>query len=242
MTLQKRNEKGLFENITYLYREDGLGIDWRKMLKPEHLAINRQYETELKTKFNTDDINTVDKTQLEDRYLMILLAGIKYLAKLRGYYEIDNKVTHVTDFKAVANCAITWIPNEETIDAQTFSDSASATSQNTQGFGSAYLESIACNRAFVRAVRNYLEINIVGADELKDQKEALKQESGLKTDSPVKIVRQKLVDKGIKTLEQLQEFAGKHKDKFSTNPAEWTKLEELDSTDLFTILSLLKSS
>ena len=43
---------------------------------------------------------------------------------------------------------------------------ANATLNNTSSFATKFLETIACNRAFVRCVRNFLNIHIVGADEI----------------------------------------------------------------------------
>jgi hypothetical protein len=45
-------------------------------------------------------------------------------------------------------------------------DVANATYDNTDGFGQKFLETIAANRAFVRTVRNFLGIHIVGEDEI----------------------------------------------------------------------------
>ena len=47
-----------------------------------------------------------------------------------------------------------------------YSDTANATLDNTDSFCAKFLETIACNRAFVRCVRNYLGVHIVGADEI----------------------------------------------------------------------------
>ena len=52
---------------------------------------------------------------------------------------------------------ITYLPNYETnFKEVTFSDVANATIENTSSFAKKFLETIACNRAFVRCVRNFL--------------------------------------------------------------------------------------
>ena len=43
---------------------------------------------------------------------------------------------------------------------------ANATLDNTSSFATKFLETIACNRAFVRCVRNFLNVHIVGDDEI----------------------------------------------------------------------------
>ena len=54
----------------------------------------------------------------------------------------------------------------------TYTDVGNATLANTDAFCAKFLETIACNRAFVRCVRNYLNIHIVGADEIDKSKGA----------------------------------------------------------------------
>ena len=51
-----------------------------------------------------------------------------------------------------------------------FSAIGDASPNNTTGFGQAFLAACAENRAFVRCVRNFLRINIVGKEELTNAK------------------------------------------------------------------------
>ena len=53
---------------------------------------------------------------------------------------------------------------------------ANATLNNTSSFATKFLEAIACNRAFIRCVRNFLNVHIVGDDEI--DKSAVKPASG----------------------------------------------------------------
>src|SRR6056300_486813 len=58
-------------------------------------------------------------------------------------------------------------PNYETFGQSViFQDMANATLDNTSSFATKFLETIACNRAFVRCVRNFLNVHIVGDDEI----------------------------------------------------------------------------
>ena len=103
-----------------------------------------------------------------------MLGGIKELAKLRGYTSINFKVNNVSDGYVTAKCTICWQQNYET-DSEwrtEYEDVANATLANTDNFCAKFLETIACNRAFVRCVRNYLNIHIVGADEIDKSKGA----------------------------------------------------------------------
>ena len=149
-----RNEDGLINDVDYIFTEDGL-IDWRKMVKPSHLVPNK------------DRTSETDVTKLKDYQLIILLGGIKELAQIRGYADVKYEVVCPHHEYVVATCSITWIPNYETEGREvTFSAVGDASPRNTNSFASNFLGPIAENRAFVRCVRNFLKINIVGKEEL----------------------------------------------------------------------------
>ena len=68
-------------------------------------------------------------------------------------------------------CGITWTGNYETEGEEIyFEGTADAGLNNTEGFGQIYLAAIAENRAFCRAVRNFLKINIVAKEEIAPNK------------------------------------------------------------------------
>lgn len=155
-----RDKNGLIsgDSVGYLFTEDGL-IDWRKMIKAKHLVPNKQRTSEK------------DVTKLKDYQLIILLGGIKELAQIRGYTDVRYDVHSPSPDYVVATCSITWIPNFETEGREvTFSAIGDASPQNTQSFAKFFLGPIAENRSFVRCVRNFLKINIVGQEELGDAK------------------------------------------------------------------------
>mgnify|MGYP003640918836 CR=1 FL=1 len=156
----KRNEHGLLENAEYEFNEDG-SVNWRAMIKPEFLYPNRGW-------FDARN-KPVPKTieGLDDKQLLIMLGGIKELAKLRGYHSVNFDINHISDGYVAAKCAIAWMETYESgIDEVLYTDVANATLANTDSFCAKFLETIACNRAFVRCVRNFLNIHIVGADEI----------------------------------------------------------------------------
>ena len=159
--IYKRNEHGLLENTDYEFNEDG-SVNWRAMIKPEFLYANKGW-----FEARSMDIPTTVEG-LNDNQLLIMLGGIKELAKLRGYCGINFKLNNVSDGYVTAKCTIHWHQNYESVNeySTTYVDVANATLANTDNFCSKFLETIACNRAFVRCVRNYLGIHIVGADEI----------------------------------------------------------------------------
>ena len=189
--LWKRNEHGLLESVEYEFNQDG-SVNWRAMISPEHLYPNKDH-------FEMRKMPVPDSIEgLEDNQLLIKLGGIKELAKLRGFHNVTYDIVESSDSRVVVQCMINWIENYEGSYAhtQTFSSIANATTHNTNGFAAKFLECIAENRAFVRAVRNFLGIHIVGADEIDSSKNkspivAPPSSSGAKDISPQGILKEK---------------------------------------------------
>jgi len=180
----KRNKNGLIPAADYIFNEEGL-IDWRKMVKLEHLVPNRQKTQE------------ADVSKLDDKDLIILLGGIKELAQIRGYTDVTYTVTSPSPEYVVATCAITWIPNYETEDREvTFSAIGDASPNNTQSFAKFFLGPIAENRSFVRCVRNFLKINIVGQEELGNAK-LLEESSSANPTDPKFLLEGIMKEKGV---------------------------------------------
>tara|TARA_Y100000361_G_scaffold114222_1_gene104673 strand:- start:259 stop:1008 length:750 start_codon:yes stop_codon:yes gene_type:complete len=154
----KRNEHGLLEGVKYSYQEDGL-IDWRKMVKNDHIVPNR------------DNTSETDVTKLKDKDLIILLAGLKDVAQTRGIKSVKYDIVTASPEYVCMKCGITWAGNYETDGEDVYFEStADAGLNNTEGFGQIYLAAIAENRAFCRAVRNFLKINIVAKEEIAPSK------------------------------------------------------------------------
>lgn len=156
----QRDEHGLLENVEYIFNEDG-SVNWRAMIKPEFLYPNKDW-------FNFRNKDMPDSVDgLADNQLLIMLGGIKELARLRGFESVSFKTENISEGYVTASCEIIWSPNYESKQERVvYQDVANATLDNTDSFASKFLETIACNRAFVRCVRNFLNIHIVGADEI----------------------------------------------------------------------------
>lgn len=185
----RRNEHGLLESVEYEFNQDG-SVNWRAMIDPEHLYPNKDW-FEMRKMPVPDSIEGLDDSQL-----LIKLSGIKELARLRGFHNLTYDITESSDSRVVAQCMINWIENYESNGVQTFASIANATTHNTNGFAAKFLECIAENRAFVRAVRNFLGIHIVGADEIDSSKNkspivAPPSSSGAKDISPQGILKEK---------------------------------------------------
>ncbi len=158
--LYQRDENGLLANVNYEFNEDG-SINWRAMIREEHLFPNKSW-------FEARGKDCPRSSEgLEDHQLLIKLGGIKELAKLRGFTNVSYTFQKCEEGHVAATCGISFIPNYETAGEQVyFEDAANATLNNTSSFATKFLETIACNRAFVRCVRNFLNVHIVGDDEI----------------------------------------------------------------------------
>jgi len=188
----KRDDNGLLANppVDYVFNEDG-SVNWRKMVRTDYLVANKQRTQQ------------TDVSQLEDRDLLILLGGIKELAQIRGFTNVYYTVHTASQDYFSTTCTIEWIPNYETDNkVVSFSALADAHQENTYSFASNFLAATAENRAFVRCVRNFLKINIVGQEEMGGGKQVFSQAttkaSATKTDSDPTSLLQKVMDsKGV---------------------------------------------
>lgn len=145
-------------------------IDWRSKIKPEHLYPNKDY-------FKKRGLDLPTSIEgLDDSQLLIKLAGIRYIAKLRGFKKVKYTCELIRPDYACIKCTILWAANSETPYEIETEDVANASERNVSGFGDKFLETIAANRAFVRCVRNYLNIPIVGEDEVLESSDVLKKD------------------------------------------------------------------
>ena len=203
----KRNEHGLIESQSYIFNEDG-SIDWRKMVKDEFLYPNKGWFDSRKKAVPL----SVDG--LKDNQLLIMLGGIKEIAKLRGYDFVHFEVNNISSDYVTAKCRIGWIANYESQSTHghgiVYEDVANATLANTDDFCAKFLETIACNRAFVRCVRNFLGIHIVGADEIDKSKNSYNEsvESSGHDSSIIPVTPTGILEKTLREKHGVTDFEG----------------------------------
>lgn len=219
----KRDDNGLLSDINYIFNEDGL-VDWRKMVKTEYLVANRQRA------------KGSDVSELDDKDLLILLGGIKELAQIRGYKSLEYDVKSPSPDYVVATCKITWIPNFETEGNEvTFSAIGDASPHNTQSFAKFFLGPIAENRAFVRCVRNFLKINIVGQDEMGNVKVMDESEPDNPSD-PRYLLQRVMKEKGI-SFEQVKKKLVKENFEGADS---FSGVEDIPKNKIFELIERLK--
>tara|TARA_B100001939_G_scaffold85174_1_gene72805 strand:- start:106 stop:816 length:711 start_codon:yes stop_codon:yes gene_type:complete len=222
----KRNQYGLLEdkNIKYEFSEDGT-VNWRKMIKTEFLVANREL---------TDE---TDVSKLEDRELIILLGGLKDLAAIRGYTSVEYKIHEASTEYVCASCRITWVPNYETEgdDPIVFEAIADANLNNTEGFSQMYLAAIAENRAFCRAVRNFLRINIVAKEECKSVRIA-KPNPKKNSASPEIFLTNLMKDKKI----DFEAIKGKMVNESVDGASDWETVKDIPRLKMFEIIERIQ--
>lgn len=222
----KRNEYGLLEDppIPYVFNDDGY-VNWRKMIRPEFLVPNKQRTQE------------TDISKLEDKDLLILLGGIKELAQIRGFTCVSYDVPEAGPNYVIASCYINWIGNYETSNVDvSFQALADASPDNTQSFARNYLAAIAENRAFVRCVRNFLKINIVGQEEIGTK--VVDEPAPENPMSPATVLYNLMKEKNI-SFEQIQKRLVK--DKYE-KAEEITSINDLSKPKIFELIERIKKA
>ena len=230
----KKDVNGLLECVDYTFNQDNT-INWRAMINKEYLVPNRDSFK------NQKDINLkeIDVSTLADNQLLILLAGIKELAQIRGYTNVNYEVIQAQPDYVAVKCTINWMANYETnMQEVSFSALADAHLDNTKDFAKNFLMAIAENRAFIRCVRSFLKINIVGNDEMgKTTHFDAEVEPNTSITQPVALLQKTMEEHGI-SFEQIKERAVQKK---MENADSWTKIEDISPLSMFTIISGIKN-
>jgi hypothetical protein len=229
-----RNEAGLLNNINYPLKSNGL-IDWRKLIPREHIVLNK-YNFAARA-ISLDDLSQEDLDRLIDESpeedLVIKLAGFRELASIRGYSLIDPIPVSSSGDSVTMKVVIKWIPNIENPLEMTVGATANASTSNTDEKFSKFLETIAENRAFIRAVRHSLGIISLGQDEMK-QEDVRAEAQTVKIQS---LLSQHL-DKYSMDVDSLKELATV--EGFEWNP-KWTTVDRVDPAAAMSFIAILKS-
>lgn len=235
--ISERNNFGLFDNVNYSFKENGF-VDWRAMVSHEHIVLNRENFLKKENPIDLDALSEEEveklKSKASEKDILIKLSGYKELAQLRGFKELLTKVIYYPESNlAKAECIIKWLPNYETEGFEvTFNGNADACPENTNGFSSKYLTAIAENRAIIRAIRGFLQIQVVGQDEIKSETPEDFRESGpvLLLSGPQGAIAKKLKD-SKKTLAELVQFAMSKYEYSISNPESWNKVQDISPAD-----------
>lgn len=242
----------MIEGFPYKFKEDG-SIDWRSMIPPQFLYIQKQYKEALEKKLDKK-FSDISVTEVEDKHLCITLAGIRYIANIRGYRSEERNVqfaSYNNEYNlvgAVTVCSkIEWIPNIET-DGRSIisSDIGGASINSVDDFSKPFIDAIASNRAFVRNVRGFLNIGIVGNDELSTKPASIAQanegsDEGKVVD-PYAILERKLFSYNL-NFDKLKAFIKKNMDSaLSDEVSPFTEIRQIKSDHIYAILGAISKA
>lgn len=244
----------------YPRKPDG-SINWRALVQPQHVYVKKGDEPKVATALGVtpQDIKEgkYDTTRVEDKYLVIRKAGLIELARIRGYFSAPPEVKYASRDYVVVQTHIHWKEFDGQDEVIT-GGVGEASPDNTSSFMRVYLAAAAENRAFSRAVRQFLNIDIVSADELGGNGVEPEVDSGPSVASSLSPqgVLQKTVEEGKSSFEKMKVAAvGKfkhdteqlakdplYKAAFKTDPSAWTKYEDVSALDCMTLIELINRS
>tara|TARA_R110000824_G_scaffold298350_1_gene486574 strand:- start:2439 stop:3263 length:825 start_codon:yes stop_codon:yes gene_type:complete len=235
----KRDANGLLVNIKYVFDESG-AVNWRAMLKNDHLYVNEGY-----FKSRGKDVPRSPEG-LRDNQVLITLSGIKEIARLRGFNHISYYTEKCEANHVAVNCTVGFIGNYETGGVSvSFQDMANATLDNTSSFATKFLETIACNRAFVRCVRNFLNIHIVGYDEIDHSSKKSTSGSNTASLTPQGVLQKHCEESGVNSFD---DFLQKLRDWWTSgeyqndSASDWSGYDDIPAKEARLLIKLLKGS
>jgi len=240
MKKHKRNELGLLEGVKYKYNDDG-SVDWRAMIAPEHLYPNKGW-------FESRNQPIPQSTDgLADHQLLIKLSGIKELAKLRGFLNVQYDIVKCDSDHVTIKCKIDWLGNFESDNRNIiFEDVANATTYNTSSFAQKFLETIAANRSFVRCVRNFLNIHIVGADEIDSSNgKSLPTKQDAASYGPLAVLMNHLqletTEEDFKSFKEILRGFWKSKKYQNKEAADWADWSDIPTAEIKSLIKICKA-
>lgn len=194
---------GFLNSINYSFDSFGF-VDWKSLIPQEYLFPNLEKIKSLRIDYD-GDINSID-----DSLKLVKLAGIKHLARIRGYSSVEFDVKFIEN-NVISKCSINWIPNRENPHNIIYQEYASCNPKNSDEFSLKFAETIACNRSFVRCVRNFLNVHIVGEEEILSKiehinKNQTKDENSVLSVTPQSIFLKICKQKGM-SFQEILDFS-----------------------------------
>lgn len=236
----ERLPNGLLKDYTYILSEDGR-INWKAHLNVKWLRVKDDKKSDVEKRYKKP-IAELDLSTVEDYFLYVTLGGYNEVARLRGFDALNHSVDYVDSQKAVVTCTIHFVPNTEEPNGLTCAGVASGSIYNISPDFAPFMETIAENRAFVRAVRRALNINIVGAEELgkgvalpanQAPESAPEETASLK---PYAVLEKRCRELGV-SFESLKGRSIASKTLIKSDAASWTDWKDIEKGDVWTLLA-----
>jgi hypothetical protein len=244
---------GLVKGVEYKFKPDGK-IDYRAMLNPAHIVFNAKNEkvaAEIEKTYGAPAKSlvyseVVKKQAVDDKHILVLLAGWLELAELRGFTRSVPTLLQVGNGIVAVGWEIDWIPNCEEPQGKTEGDGADATLENTGGFG--YLTTMAMNRARSRVIRRSLGVNIMSYDEVDKAHEAAQEAGATASAATPAAIDSRPVPTLIRYCKEANLAfdvvkAGaldRYRAKMESDPSTWTQFEDVPARDCLTLIGIIK--
>lgn len=258
--LLKRDEDGLVIGHPYKFTPDGK-VDYKALVPKEHLYVAREYEERV-AKAQGKPLADCDLNLVDERWLRIKLAGINYIANLRGYRSLTYHSVSVFPDQVTIVCEMEFIGNYESEGLPVIcSGVASASTKSTDRGFWPYLATFAENRAFARCVKRALQINTlcdveVGGDgqgEAGEDDKVSEATSATSTGAQAYRYLEQLCTnrKHPITFEVLKERAVQHNaeltpereaERIKSDPTKWTGWASIQEIDVFLLAGKIKAA
>lgn len=215
-------------------------IDWKLKIPTEHITLNREFWS--KKNVNIYSLSEEEREDLKKRSpeqgLLIKLSGFREVARARGIEKIDSELVYFSPKHVAVKCTILFQPSNENPLGLSVSAIANASTENTNGDFSKFLETIAENRAFLRAVKNALNIYILGQDELPVEVNeiVIDQEA---TPSLHNMYKEMLSDMGY-TFTHVKNTLMKKQDEYP-GCENWEKIEDIPQSVILVLIQKAKN-
>ena len=156
-------------------------FNWRDHLDSQYVILKEELAEELEKKYKEPfselkKLVKEGKDNIADFYKLILMEGYRDIARKRGYVsELLDPNCCTPDYCSFVS-TVTWASNEYGEGVTTSDVGECFASQENLPF-CYFPSSLAANRAFVRNIRKFLGIPILGKDELLTKKAAPSEQS-----------------------------------------------------------------
>lgn len=187
-------------------------LDWKDQIPMKFIDLSDDWCASkgiIKSDLSREEVEE-KLLEVGDEAKVVLLAGFKSVAHMRGLEQIKFEPLKLEKDYVVVKCTLVFTPEEGM--PLVSEGLANSTSENTSYPFSMYLESMAENRAFIRAVRHGLNINIVGYEEIYGKSSGDNGLSGFDDDGSIlgpNETLKKIVEAKNKTIGDLRVFLDK---------------------------------
>lgn len=238
-----RDNDGLLKTVQYVKDKNGF-VDWRAMINEDHIVLNRMefaYAGIDVANLSEEELKKV-KAEAPENKKLIKLAGFKDLSRLRGIKAQKFDLVDRAPEAAVVSCKLQFIPNYENPEGLVVEALAQASTENVGNTGKVkyqhYLEVIASNRAFVRCVKEALQILTLSEDEVMDEKVEI---AVARPGSPQDVLGKRMAAKNLK-IEDLRSIFQEMEGSVEKSGWQdgWINVESLPTSLIATLLPKLK--